>query len=355
MHIILISLIVLGTAIAGSRAQTSSERDWLLEDERNTISVFDRVSESVVFISTKQYQRDIFNLNVYEIPAGTGSGFIWDDRGHIVTNYHVIQPALARQGGSISVKLANGETYEAEIKGVEPNKDLAVLKIEAPRDRIRPVQVGNSDELVVGQKVLAVGNPFGLDQTLTTGVISALDREIRSVTQTRIQGVIQTDASINPGNSGGPLLDSRGFLIGVNTMIVSTSKSSAGVGFAVPANTVSLVVPQLIRDGRVTRAGLGVTVVQDRLSRRWGVQGVVVNQVTPGSGADRAGIQSLQASANGRVLGFDTIVRIGDLAIHNYADLYAALDGREPGEEVEVEIDRGGKRFVARVKLKKIQ
>jgi S1-C subfamily serine protease len=223
-------------------------RGDLAEEEKATIELFRQASKSVVYITAIALRRDAFSLNVYEIPEGTGSGFMWDEEGHIVTNYHVIRTANGCQ-----VTLADNSTYSAELVGAAPAKDLAVLRIDAPKRLLRPIPVGTSRDLLVGQKVFAIGNPFGLDQTLTTGVISALNREIQSVARQPIQGVIQTDAAINPGNSGGPLLDSAGRLIGVNTAIFSPSGAYAGIGFAIPVDTVNEVVPKLIQQGQKAR------------------------------------------------------------------------------------------------------
>ncbi|MCZ6452167.1 MAG: trypsin-like peptidase domain-containing protein, partial [Deltaproteobacteria bacterium] len=217
-------------------------RGKLSVEESLTIALFRKASPSVVNITTLTVRRDVFTLNLLEIPEGTGSGFVWDNAGHIVTNYHVIQNADVAQ-----VTLADQSTLKARRIGVAPDKDLAVLQIDVAKSRLRPIPIGSSNNLRVGQKVYAIGNPFGLDQTLTTGVISALGREIESVTRRPIRGVIQTDAAINPGNSGGPLLDSAGRLIGVNTQIFSPSGASVGIGFAIPVDTVNRVVPQLIR------------------------------------------------------------------------------------------------------------
>jgi S1-C subfamily serine protease len=220
-------------------------RGDLAAEEKANIELFRQASPSVVYITVLSRRLDAFSLNVYEIPEGTGSGFIWDDQGHIITNFHVIRNAQAAQ-----VTLADHSTYNAGLVGIAPNKDLAVLKIDAPKKLLRPLPIGTSHDLVVGQKTFAIGNPFGLDQTLTTGVVSALGREIRSATRQPIAGVIQTDAAINPGNSGGPLLDSAGRLIGVNTAIYSPSGAYAGIGFAIPVDTVNEVIPLLIRQGK---------------------------------------------------------------------------------------------------------
>lgn len=322
--------------------------DAFLEDERNTIEIFRGVSPSVVFVTNVLIRRDLFTRNVNEIPRGSGTGFVWDRRGHIVTNFHVVQG-----GDAFSVTLADGSVYDATYVGADPNKDLAVLRIDAPADRLRPVSPGNSAALVVGQKVLAIGNPFGLDQTLTTGVISALNREIRSVAGTTISNVIQTDASINPGNSGGPLLDSTGRLIGVNTSIFSTSGSSAGIGFAVPVSAVLRAVPQLIENGTVSRAGLGVSLYGDSDARRWGIRGVVVERVYPGSAAEQAGMRGSEIR-NRRIHLGDIIVGIDDMEIATYDDLFKALDVREPGDQVRVRFYRGDEAREVTVRLQEI-
>jgi S1-C subfamily serine protease len=312
----------------------------LLPSERNTIEIFREVSRSVVFITNVARRRDFFSSNVFEIPRGSGSGFIWDLDGHVVTNYHVLEG-----GDRFSVTLADGSVYPAEVVGIEPAKDLAVLRIDAEAAQLDPVELGDSEDLVVGQKVLAIGNPFGFDQTLTTGVISALGREIRSRANTTIDDVIQTDASINPGNSGGPLLDSSGRLIGVNTSIFSPTGANAGIGFAVPVSHVKRIVPQLIRYGKVKRAGFGISVLPDHYARRWRVRGVIVRLVEDDSVAERAGLRPLEVDRFGRVRSFDVIVRIDGREIASYSDLFAALDGREAGEEVKVAVLRDEQEF----------
>ncbi|MGL4555045.1 MAG: S1C family serine protease, partial [Gemmataceae bacterium] len=265
------------------RAETAepravTPRAGLTELERTNIQVYKDARPAVVHITSLDLRSGGLRMNAQEVPKGTGSGFIWDDAGHVVTNFHVIQAA---QGARVT--LADGTTYRARLVGSAPDKDLAVLKIDAPAEALRPIPVGTSDDLQVGQLVYAIGNPFGLDQTLTTGVISALGREINSTVEGRsIQGVIQTDAAINPGNSGGPLLDSSGRLIGVNTAIYSPSGSSAGIGFAIPVDEVNRAVPQLIRSGKVTRPSLGVQVAADQLADQLGVKGALVLRAVPG-------------------------------------------------------------------------
>ena len=339
------------------RSQASDEAppsSGLLEDERNTIDIFRRVSSAVVFITSKERRQDMFTLNILEIPVGSGSGFVWDRNGHIVTNYHVVASGRGDQSRLFSVTLADGSVHDAEVVGTEPNKDLAVLRIAAPSSALSPIQPGDSDHLLVGQKVLAIGNPFGLDQTLTTGVISALGREIKSMTGTNIHDVIQTDASINPGNSGGPLLDSAGRLIGVNTSIISQVGQSAGIGFAVPVNTVMQIVPQLIQYGGVKRAGFGVVVVPENRARAWGLRsGVAVMNVSEGSAADVAGIQPARRDRAGYIY-LDVIVGIDGEPVENYGDMVDALDRHEPGDKVKVKLVREGRELVVDVVLQEI-
>ena len=249
-------------------------------DEQQTIRVFEQATRSVVFIANTSIQRDPWSLNMFEVPQGAGTGFVWNRKGHIVTNFHVVYNADA-----IAVTLANRKEYQARVVGVDPDHDLAVLQIKASPRVLFPLKIGSSHNLRVGQKVLAIGNPFGLDHTLTTGVVSALGRTIKSLTNRTIEGVIQTDAAINPGNSGGPLLDSVGRLIGINTQIVSPSGVFAGIGFAVPVNTVNRIVPDLIQYGKLIRPGLGVSLVADSVAQRAGIEGVMIRKVYPRSGS----------------------------------------------------------------------
>jgi S1-C subfamily serine protease len=258
---------------AGARHSSPGLADLSLE-EQATISVFEKATRSVVFIANTAMQRDPWSFNVLEVPQGSGTGFVWDKLGHIVTNFHVVY-----QADAITVTLSDRNEYKANVIGADPDHDLAVLRIQASESALEPVTLGTSQSLRVGQKVLAIGNPFGLDHTLTTGVVSALGRTIRSMSNRTIEGVIQTDAAINPGNSGGPLLDGKGRLIGINTQIVSPSGAFAGIGFAVPVDTVSRIVPELIKHGKLIRPGLGVSLVPDAMARRWGVQGLIIGKV----------------------------------------------------------------------------
>ncbi len=307
----------------------------LLESERNTIEVFRRAAPSVVYVTNLALRRDFFSMNVTEVPQGTGSGFLWDEHGHVVTNFHVIE-----RGQTFAVTLPSGETREARVVGFEPRKDLAVLHFDTEGLALKPLPVGRSADLIVGQKVLAIGNPFGLDRTLTTGIISALGREFPMDEGFVIEDVIQTDASINPGNSGGPLIDSAGRVIGVNTAIYSPSGASAGIGFAIPIDTVARIVPQLIRFGEVRRAGLGVTMMSEHWTRSMGVKGVVVRDVHKGSAAERAGLRSIQKDRRGRVFA-DVIVGVDGHEVEGFADLARELDAREPGDEVVLTVLRG--------------
>jgi S1-C subfamily serine protease len=323
-------------------------RGDLAADERATIDLFRAVSPSVVYITT--LTRDIFSLNLFEMPQGAGSGFVWDHDGHIITNFHVIQGASGAR-----VTLADHSVWDAQLVGIAPDQDLAVLYISTPQNRLQPIAVGTSADLLVGQKAFAIGNPFGLDQTLTTGSISALGREITAVTGRTIAGMIQTDAAINPGNSGGPLLDSSGRLIGVNTAIYSPSGVSAGIGFAVPVDTVNRVVPQLIRHGRVIRPGLGVSLADDATARRLGLKGALIIQVSKGSAAEAAGLRGTRRDANGRILLGDVIVGIAAEGVESSGDLMNILDKHAVGDAVMVAIVRDGERHTVQVTLQALQ
>lgn len=325
-------------------------RGELLSDEKSTITLFRQASPSVVNITAIGVERDLFTLNLYQIPQGTGSGFVWDTNGDIITNFHVIQQADAAQ-----VTLADQSNWKARIVGVAPDKDIAVLRIDAPANRLRPIPIGTSKDLQVGQSVFAIGNPFGLDQTLTTGVISALNREIESVTRRPIQGVIQSDAAINPGNSGGPLLDSAGRLIGVNTAIYSPSGTSAGIGFAIPVDIVNRIVPELIRSGKVTRPGLGIQIADEQIAERLGVTGVLVVDVTRGGAAAKAGIQPTQRDSEGRLRLGDVITAIDDKKIESSNDLYLILEKYKVGDAVTVTMLRNGKSVQARLTLEEVR
>jgi len=325
-------------------------RGPLLPEEQRAISLFEQAKASVVYITTLVYKRDLFSFNVFEIPQGTGSGFIWDESGHVVTNFHVIYEAQ-----DVQVTLFDRTVLKAEVAGRAPDKDLAVLRIKPPREKLRPILIGTSADLKVGQSVYAIGNPFGLDQTLTTGIISALGREIESLTRRPIQGVIQTDAAINPGNSGGPLLDSAGRLIGVNTAIYSPSGAYAGVGFAVPIDTVSRIIPQLIAYGKVSQPGLGIQIVEDSLARQVGIkEGVLVLDVDSRGAAARAGVMPTRYDSSGNIVLGDIIVAIEGQNVRTSDDLYNTLERYNVGDEVRVEVIRGGRKQILKVRLQEV-
>ncbi len=329
---------------------TVTPREDLTEAEDATIQLFSNASPSVVFITKLSVRMDPFRRNAMAMPEGTGSGFVWDNRGHVVTNFHVIAGADAAR-----VTMADQTVYPAELVGVHPPKDIAVLRINAPPESLTPLPVGTSQDLRVGQRAFAIGNPFGLDHTLSAGVISGLGREIMSIGRRPIQGVIQTDAAINPGNSGGPLLDSAGRLIGVNTAIYSPSGTNAGIGFAVPVDTVNSIVPQLISKGRVQRAALGVQIDEGQLGQRLGVRGALILGVVPGTGAAQAGLIPTRRDARtGRILLGDVIVAIDGENVGDNLDLYRVLDRHEVDDTVQVTIIRNNQRINVSVPLSPI-
>ncbi len=321
----------------------------LSPEEQATIAVFDRAARSVVFIANTAMQRDPWSFNLFEVPQGSGTGFVWSRQGHIVTNYHVIYGA-----DSITVTLADRTEYKAKVIGADPDHDVAVLQIQASESTLQPVTIGNSQSLRVGQKVLAIGNPFGLDHTLTTGVVSALGRTIKSMSNRTIEGVIQTDAAINPGNSGGPLLDSGGRLIGVNTQIVSPSGAFAGIGFAVPVDTVNRIVPELIKHGKLIRPGLGISLVPDAMARRWGVKGVIIGRVGRGSTAERIGLRGARETAGGRIELGDIIVAVDGKPVETIDDLMDFMEQHKVGDQVTIEFTRGNRRTQAMATLQAV-
>ncbi|MBN1673329.1 MAG: trypsin-like peptidase domain-containing protein [Kiritimatiellae bacterium] len=330
---------------------TVTPRGELTEAERVTIRIFRNASPSVVSVVNRALLRDFWTLQVFEVPRGAGSGFVWDKDGHIISNYHVIY-----QGDNFQVTFSDGSNYVAEVVGQDPDHDIALLRVKGvPPEKLVPLPVGTSKDLQVGQRVLAIGNPFGLDTSLSAGIVSSLGRNIQSMTGRTIYDVIQTDAAINPGNSGGPLLDSAGRLIGINTAIVSPSGGSAGIGFAVPVDTVTRVVPQLIAYGRVKRAGLGVVMLPDAYAERYGIEGVAVMQVVPRSGADRAGLQGMRRRPDGDVELGDVIVGIDAEAVKTKEDLLRVLERHTEGDRVELTYWRGEKKQKATVVLQSIE
>lgn len=314
-------------------------RKGLTDGELATISLFERATPSVVFITTSDVRRDYFTRSLREYKSGSGSGFIWDDEGHIITNYHVIQNA-----DRATVTFSDQSTYPAKLVGKAPSKDLAVLKIDAPIEKLRPLQKGTSYDLRVGQSVYAIGNPFGLDQTLTTGIVSALGREINSVANVPIRDVIQTDAAINPGNSGGPLLNSSGELIGVNTAIYSPSGASAGIGFSIPVDAVNWVVPDLIQYGVIQRPTMGVNFIPQRTLRQLGVKGLMIEYVGPKSAAEKAGMRPPYRDKEGTLHWGDIIVAIDGESIESENDYLLALENYRVGDKIKVLIERESER-----------
>ncbi|KAM0958101.1 hypothetical protein EV1_023194 [Malus domestica] len=309
----------------------------LQSDELATVQLFQENTPSVVYITNLAARQDAFTLDVFEVPQGSGSGFVWDTDGHIVTNYHVIRGA-----SDLRVTLADQSTYDAKVVGFDQDKDVAVLRVDAPKEKLRPIPIGQSADLLVGQKVFAIGNPFGLDHTLTTGVISGLRREISSAATGRpIQDVIQTDAAINPGNSGGPLLDSTGRLIGINTAIYSPSGASSGVGFSIPVDTVSGIVDQLVKFGKVTRPILGIKFAPDQSVEQLGVSGVLVLDAPANGPAGKAGLLPTKRDTYGRLILGDIITSVNGKKVSNGSDLYRILDQCEVGDKVIVEVLRG--------------
>ncbi len=324
-------------------------RGDLAADEKATIELFEKARGSVVYITTKSQVRDFWTRNVFTVPRGTGSGFIWDDAGHVVTNFHVIENA-----SEATVKLADGRDYKAVLVGASPAHDIAVLRIGVGFQRPPPVPLGTSHDLKVGQKVFAIGNPFGLDWTLTTGIVSALDRSLGEDNGATIEHLIQSDAAINPGNSGGPLLDSAGRLIGINTAIYSPSGTSAGIGFSVPVDTVNRVVPELIRNGKFIRPAMGIEVDEDlnqRLAQVRGLRGVVILRVAPDSAAANAGLKGAILTRDGGIVPGDTILAIDGKPVERVGELLSRLDDFKVGDTVKVTVLRDEKKMDVPVTL----
>ena len=336
---------------AGAQPITDLTPGAGIEDERNTISVFQASAPSTVFVTQKRVVVDYFSRRSEEVESGSGSGFLWDKNGHIVTNHHVVRGAK-----SLTVQLYDGRTLPARVVGVAPRKDIAIIKIDAPPGTLTPIaRLPETKRVVVGQKTIAIGNPFGLDYTLTTGVVSAMGREVPGAGGVSIREMIQTDAAINPGNSGGPLLNSAGQLIGMNTMIFSGTGSSAGIGFAVPVQTIQRVVPQLITHGKAVHVGLGVVIDPGgELENRLGIRGVIVHRVPEGTPASVAGLQGLDRRNRGFILG-DVIVAVEKENVVDYDDLYNALDAFKPGDLVKVQVERGQARAKRIVAIKLIE
>lgn len=318
-----------------------THRGELAADEKATIQLFENLRDSVVYITTRAQVQDFWSRNIFSVPRGTGSGFIWDESGHVVTNYHVIEDA-----SEATVRLANGKDYAATLVGASQMHDIAVLKIEVSHKLSTPLPIGTSHDLKVGQKVYAIGNPFGLDWTLTNGIVSALDRSLTEGNGVIVEHLIQTNAAINPGNSGGPLLDSAGRLIGINTAIYSPSGANAGIGFAVPVDTLNRVVPQLIRNGKYTRPALGIGIDEDinrRLTDILEIKGIVILRVPPGSAAATAGLIGIKMARNGSIIPGDIITAIEGKSVDSVGKLVARLDDFRVGDRIRLTVLRQGK------------
>jgi S1-C subfamily serine protease len=322
--------------------------DELLTVETKTIDIYRRVVPSTVNVSNIKLARNLFYGDV-EVPQGAGSGFVWDEEGHIITNFHVVQG-----GNSFVVTFYNDpKQYKAKIIGTAPEKDIAVLKLQEKPAKLTPIQVGSSKNLLVGQSSFAIGSPFGLDYTLTTGVISALGRKIDGIGGVKINDMIQTDAAINMGNSGGPLLNSSADLIGMNTVIFSTSGSSAGLGFAVPSDTIKMIVPQLIKHGKVIRPGLGIGIVPDSMKRRLisDGKGLIISYIDEKGSAAKAGLKGMTQDQYGRMYLGDIILSIDSKEVNSLDDIYQVLEQKKIGDEVEVKYLRDGKKKTTTVRL----
>ena len=322
------------------------ETPVLQADEQNTVRLFKRVSPGVVAVANKAVLQDLDDYQLYEIPQGAGSGFVWDKEGHIISNFHVIYGASALQ-----VTLSNGTSYPAEIVGTDADNDIAVLKIKPPPEPLVAIEPGRSSSLQVGQTVMAIGNPFGLDTSLSVGVVSALGRSMSSMNQREIRNVIQTDAAINPGNSGGPLLDSSGRLIGMNTAIISPSGAYAGIGFAIPVDTIRRIVPQLIKTGRIQRPAMGVRLLPENILNQSNTKGVAILRVLPDGPADKAGLKGLRRARRGEIVFGDSLVEIDGKAVKSPEDINEIIEQHQVGDEVKITAQRGDARRTVTVKL----
>ena len=344
-------LLLLLTIISFSLYSLSSPSEFLTDDEQNSIKVFEENVRSVVNVSTMVKRKTGFffgDFDEQESAAGAGSGFVWDNQGHIVTNFHVIQ-----NGDKFQISFHHDKkVYEANLVGVEPKKDIAVLKLKELPPKMISVKKGTSANLKVGRKTLAIGNPFGLDHTMTVGVVSAVGRKVQGIGGVKIHDMIQTDAAINPGNSGGPLLNSQGQLIGMNTQILSSSGTSSGVGFAVPVNTIKQIVPQLIKYGKIIRPGLGIGVLPDHIKMRYGIEkGIIISQVNPEGPAAKAGLEGVGQDSWGHVYLGDIITKINGKEVNSYDDIYHVLDNYKVGDLVDVEYIRDEKKLKTKIKL----
>jgi S1-C subfamily serine protease len=337
---------------ANAHARPVDPRGEYTTEEKVNISVYEKAAPAVVHVTNVRELRNSFNLDLQQIHKGTGSGFVWDEEGHIVTNYHVIDGA-----DSAKVILADHSTYDVRKVWSYPDKDIAVLWINAPKEKLRPILIGSSHDLKVGQSAFAIGNPFGLDQTMTNGIVSALGREVQSPNGNTIQGAIQTSAAINPGNSGGPLLDSFGRLIGMNTSIISPSGAFAGIGFAIPVDDINQVVTELIQKGKIVRPRIGVQLADEQLAQQLGVKkGALIWKVVPDSPAGQAGLKGTRVDENaGRISRGDIIVAVDGKAISKVQDLHAAMEKRKVGDTIDLTIERDGQRQDVKITLKAME
>jgi len=342
--LLLFKIFILSLLVSFINPTSKNDANYTREEQVN-ISIFKNNVDKVVNVSTIIKRSNGFFMDETQIPAGAGTGFVWSQDGHIVTNYHVVQ-----NGNEFLISFHNDKnTYNAKLVGVEPKKDIAVLKLIKSPSNLSPISLGSSSELNVGQKTFAIGNPFGLDHTMTTGIVSAVGRKVEGIGGVKIHDMIQTDAAINPGNSGGPLLDSKGRLIGMNTQILSGSGTSSGVGFAVPVNTIKRIVPQIIKHGKVIRPGLGIILLPDHIKYRFRIEkGIVISSVAENSTAEKAGLQGITQDQWGRVYIGDVILKIAGTEVNTFDDIYHALDRFKIGDVVEVE-------FLREEKVKKIK
>ena len=352
MSQLILSIVFALTLTSQVFAQQLAKKDlsMLLESERNSVSVFQNTADAIVNVSNLIKTKGLWDLNPTEVQSGIGSGFVWDKTGHIITNFHVVDG-----GATYVITFRNDKKqYRAKMVGADPKKDIAVLKLEELPKTLTTITLGQSKNLLVGQKALAIGNPLGFDHTLTTGTISALDRKIPGYGGVSIDGMIQTDASINPGNSGGALLDSQGKLIGINTVIFNAggSSASAGLGFAIPVDTVAAIVPQLIKHGKVIRPGLGIGILADYEAARFGLrEGVMIKFVDPKGPAAKAGLMGFTRDRRGQYYIGDIITAINNYEVKSYDDLFSAIDKFKIGDKVKVKYIRNNKERIADVTL----
>jgi S1-C subfamily serine protease len=330
----------------GAQPRPIATRGQLMADEEVAIKAFNTVSSSVVFVTNKQASGDLFHLHTADVEEDAGSGFVWDPNGYIITNYHVVQ-----NSDVVQVTLGDQSIWKAKRIGTDPDKDIAVLKIEAPQNLLPAIPIGTSCDLQVGQRVFAIGNPFGYDQTLTSGVISGLGREITGAGKRPIKGVIQTDAPMNPGNSGGPLLDSAGRVIGMNTAILSPTGAYAGIGFAIPIDCINWIVPEIISGRAVARPNLGITTAPDHLVRRLGLEGALILTISPNTTAEKAGLRGTRRNDSGKIVLGDLIVAIDGEPIRTTDDLFRVIDRHKVGDVVPLTILREGKKMDVHVSL----